>query len=180
MADRAESKVRLRQEPLRERYKVAPEEALITDRARTIRGVQTDPFHGYVAPGSQDYGAEWPIGIHRAVGGYHDAPNPGDILCAALATCLDSTIRMIAERLGIELTFLEVTAAADVDVRGTLLVDRAVPVGFQAMRCDVTVRAAEGTDPKLLQKLLAASEHSCVNLQTLRAGVPVETTVKPG
>lgn len=76
----------------------------------------------------------WSFGIHRAVGGYHDAPNPGDILCAALASCLDSTIRIIADRLGITLTSLEVDVTAEVDVRGTLVVNRDIPVGFQAMR----------------------------------------------
>jgi uncharacterized OsmC-like protein len=169
--------VRARQQPLRERYKVAPAEALITDHARTINGVETDPFHGTVVPGGQDYGVEWPFGIHRAVGGYHDGPNPGDLLCAALATCLDSTIRIIANRLSIALVALEVDVSADVDVRGTLVVDRRVPVGFQTMRCQVTIQAAEGTDPGLVEKLLAAAEYSCVNLQTLRSGVAVELGV---
>jgi uncharacterized OsmC-like protein len=162
--------VRARQQPLRDRYKVAPAEAMITDHARTINGVETDPFHGTVVPGSQDYGVEWPFGIHHAVGGYHDGPNPGDLLCAALATCLDSTIRIIANR-------LEVDVSANVDVRGTLVMDRAVPVGFQTMRCHVTIHTTEGTDPQLVEKLLAAAEYSCVNLQTLRSGVAVELGV---
>jgi uncharacterized OsmC-like protein len=169
--------VRARQQPLRDRYKVAPAEAVITDHACTINGVETDPFHGTVVPGSQDYGVVWPFGIHRAVGGDHDGPNPGDLLCAALATCLDSTIRIIANRLAITLVALEVDVTADVDVRGTLVVDRAVPVGFQTMRCQVTIQAAEGTDPSLVKKLVAAAEYSCVNLQTLRSGVAVELGV---
>lgn len=65
---------------------------------------------------------------------------------------------------------------ADVDVRGTLLVDKAVPVGFQSMQCHVDAQAAEDTDPKLVQRLLAAAEHSCVVMQTLRSGVPIETS----
>jgi uncharacterized OsmC-like protein len=169
--------VRARQQPLRDRYKSAPTEALITDRARAINGVETDPFHGTVVPGSQDYGVEWPFGIHCAVAGDHDGPNPGDLLCAALATCLDSTIRIIANRLAVTLVSLEVDVSALLDVRGTLVVDRAVSVGFQSMRCQVTIQAAEGTDPDLVEKLLAAAEYSCVNLQTLRSGVAVELGV---
>lgn len=165
-----------RQEPLRERYETAPEEAAITDQARTTDGTGTDPFHGFVVPGSESLGIKWPIGIHYAVGGYHDAPNPGDMLCGALAACLDSTIRMIAERLGVGLDSLEVGVEADVDVRGTLHVKRNVPVGFQSMRCHVDLQPAEGTDPKLLQKLLTAAERSCVVLQTLRSGVSIETS----
>jgi uncharacterized OsmC-like protein len=167
--------VRARQNPLRERYKEVPEEALITDQAKTTGGVATDPFHGSVVPGSKEYGIVWPFSIHHAVGGYHDGPNPGDLLCAALAACLDSTIRIIANLLGVILTSLEVDVTADVDVRGRLTVNRTVPVGFQTMRCHVTIQAAEGTNPKLMEKLLAASEYSCVTLQTLRSGVSVET-----
>ncbi|MEJ2720794.1 MAG: OsmC family protein [bacterium] len=166
-----------RQDPLMARYKTAPEEALITDAARAADGSDTDPFHGLIIPGSQDYGVTIPYGIHRAVGGYHDIPNPGDFLCAALAACLDSTIRIIANRLRISINSLRVEVTARVDVRGTLMVDRAVPVGFQQMQCDVHIDAAEGTDPKLLRTLIASAERSCVNLQTLRTGVPVETIV---
>lgn len=61
----------------------------------------------------------------------HDAPNPGDMLCGALAACMDSTIRKVADHLGVTLTSLEVKVAAEVDVRGCLAVDRKVPVGFQ-------------------------------------------------
>jgi len=169
--------VRSRQEPLRERYKVAPDEAKIIDRGRTSWRVDKDPFHGQLIPGSQEYGEEWALGIHRAIGGDHDAPNPGDLLCGALASCLDSTIRIIADRLGIKLTFLEVDVEGDVDVRGTLIVNRAVPVGFQNMRCKVEIKTAKETNPNLTRKLLAAAEYSCVNLQTLRSGIPVEIGV---
>lgn len=169
--------VRERQDPLRQRYVGAPAEALITDGAKTTWNHDASPFHGQVVPGTKDYGVVWPFGIHHAVGGYHDAPNPGDMLCAALAACLDSTLRIIADRLGISLTKLEVEVTAEVDVRGTLMVDRAVPVGFQTMRCQVKIGTAEGTDSKLVQKLVAASEHSCVNLRTLLANLPIETSV---
>ena len=77
--------VRARQDPLRERYTEAREEAVITDRARITGGVDTDPFHGHVVLGGKDHGVVLPFGIHRVVGGYSDAPNPGDMLCAALA-----------------------------------------------------------------------------------------------
>lgn len=167
--------VRAQRNLLHEHYKEVPEDAWITDRAKTTGGVAMDPFHGSVVPGSKEYGIVWPFSIHHALGGSHDGPNPGDLLCAALAACLDVTIRIIANLLGIILTSLEVDVTADVDVRGTLTLDRTVPVGFQTMRCHVTIQAAEGTDPKLMEKLLAASEYSCVVLQTLRSGVSVET-----
>jgi len=177
MTEKKATRVRERQNPLRERYKTVPDEAMIVDRAKTTGGTDNDPFHGRVVPGSRDYGITWPFGIHHAVGGYHDAPNPGDLLCAALAACLDSTIRMIADHLDIVLTALEVDVAGHVDVSGSLLVERSVPVGFQSMRCSVDIQAAKDTNPKLMKTLLSAAENSCVVMQTLRAWVAVETHV---
>ena len=168
-----------RQDPLRERYRIAANEAYIVDSAKTVRDGSEDPFHSTVAPGD-GYGALWRVGIHRAVGGFHDLPNPGDILCAALASCLHSTLRIIADRLEIPIASLEVSTWAEVDVRGTLLVDRDVPVGFQQMKCQVRLDVADNVPPEKVKMLLAAAEHSCVVLQTLRNAVRVQTHFNQG
>jgi uncharacterized OsmC-like protein len=167
-----------RQDPLRELYRTKPAAARITDRARSVLGAELDPFHGRVVAGTRGGEAVLSIGVHEAVGGYHDDPNPGDMLCAALASCLDSTIRMIANRLGVRLTRLEVDVTADVDVRGALMVDSDTRVGFTAMRCDVDLRTADGTPPDLEKALMSSAEHCCIVLNTLRGGVPVTTAVK--
>jgi uncharacterized OsmC-like protein len=151
-----------------------PEDARIRDGAHTLSACSGDPFHGAVVP-DHGSGEPLPFGIHRAVGGDHDRPNPGDLLSAALAACLDSTLRMMAEHLGIQLESLEVNVGAECDVRGCLLVERGVPVGFQRMHCGVRLRACGDVDEEKLQMLVAAAEGSCVVLQTLRHGVAVQT-----
>jgi len=155
-------------------YRKHPECAMIQDGARTgqARYAPSDPLHSEVELGL-GYGVKVPVGVHRALGGLHDFPNPGDILCSALAVCADSTLRQIAGQLDVEITKLTVTVAGDVDVRGTLCVSRETPVGFQQMNVRVDLELAPGTMPKLEAKLLAAAEHCCVVLQTLRNGVPV-------
>ena len=115
------------------------------------------------------------VGIHRAVGGNHDYPNPGDILCAALACCFESTIRMIANRLNIELLETRVKASAQVDVRGTLMIDKSVPVGFQSMQLDV-VLISKTANPRTMNILLRAAEQSCIVYQTLKRGTPISLT----
>jgi len=175
MKSQSAEPVQKRQQPLQEHYKESPEDAMITDRAITTGYDLNDPWHGRIKPGSIDHGVAWKFGVHRAVGGYHDAPNPGDMLCAALATCLDSTIRLIANRMHITLKKLEVEVTANVDVRGTLVVDRDVPVGFQSMQCNVDIRAEDEFDPKKIEKLLRHAEYSCVNLQTLKEGLEIQT-----
>lgn len=162
------------QAPLRAHYKASPEAAMVIDHARTSSADHADPFHAVVEP-MDGCGVAVPVGVHRAVGGMHDAPTPGDLLCAALAACQDSSVRMVANLMGIELTFLEVRVTAAVDVRGTLGVSRDVPVGFQSIQCDINIKAKEGTRPELLEKLKVAAEQCCVVQQTLRNPPRVQT-----
>ncbi len=158
--------VRDTQMPLRARYKTHPEDAMVEDRAIT-NGDPGDPFHAVVTPLPR-CGESLPVGTHEAVGGPYDAPTPGDILCGALAACQDSSMRMVANLLGVELTRLEVEVTGDVDVRGTLLMDPEVPVGFQEMRVKVRFSVVPGTDASKIDKLVQAAEASCVVLSTLR------------
>jgi len=174
MTDHVKGIAKQRQDPLRERYRTEPDEARIIDSAKTVMNGSEGPFHATVVAGDGQ-GGSWRAGIHRAVGGYHDLPNPGDILCAALACCFHSTLRIIADRLEIPIVSLEIKTQAEVDVRGTLLVDRNVPVGFQKMRCQVRLDPGVNVPPEKVKMLQAAVEHSCVVLQTLRNGVPVQT-----
>ena len=176
MGKPATSIVKQRQDPLRDRYRRVPNAARITDRARTIADGAADPFHGTVALG-EGCGAQWRFGLHGAVGGNHDLPTPGDLLCAALASCLDATIRTVADRLAVRIEALEVEVNAEADVRGALIVDPNVPVGFQRVRCCLRLRSSDDTDPARMRMLLAAAEYGCVVLQTLRKGVAVETRV---
>jgi uncharacterized OsmC-like protein len=97
------------------------------------------------------------------------------LLCVALAACHDASMRMVADLLGIHLLDLKVEVTATLDVRGTLGLDRTVPVGFQQMTCTTTATVPAGTDPRLLRQLQAHAQRSCVNLDTLRRGVPVTT-----
>lgn len=170
-----------RQAPLRARYAQHPAAAAIVKRARTGPADGRDPFHGAVVadnaadPGSP-YGVVWRYGVDEAVGGLHDAPNPGELLCAALAACADASVRMIADLLRVQLDELEVEVTGELDVRGTLDVDRSVAVGFQRLAMTIWVRAAPETPQGRIDRLAAAAERACVVLDTLRRGVPVDIT----
>jgi len=173
------SQVTARQAPLRRTYEQDAAQALVVDRAHTVGFDLEDPLRTAVVPG-EEYRAEdvmIAVGNHRGVGGLHEAPNSGELLCAALAACQDSTIRMVADLLGVRLTALAVEVEGDVDLRGALAVDRSVRVGFQSMRCRTNIEVADGTDQRTVEMLLAAAERSCVILDTLRHGVDVTTKV---
>jgi uncharacterized OsmC-like protein len=174
-----ESIIATRQAPLRQLYADAPHRALTRKTARTSasRISATDPFHGEVEIGD-GYDTFLRFGLDRYVGGLHDAPNPGDLLCAALATCTDGAIRMIADRLGVTLTALEVEVNGELDVRGCLLIDRDIRVGFETLTCNVKLAAAHGTDERRLRALVTAAERVCVNLDTRREGIEVTTATE--
>ncbi|MCU0768376.1 MAG: OsmC family protein [Burkholderiaceae bacterium] len=166
------------QKPLKAAYKASPSLAVVKDHARTCGDSPSDPFRSRVEP-MDGCGVVVPIGTHAAVGGPHDAPTPGDILCAALAACQDSAVRMVANLLGVELTHLEVRVTATADVRGAMAMDANVPVGFQAISCDISYSVKEGTSTDLLEKLQVAAERCCVVQQTLKAPPTVKTTFLP-
>lgn len=162
-----------RQFPLRRAYVEDPERARTVKWAATAASAETDVLHSLVHIG-KGYGVSQRTGIDHAVGGDHDLPNPGDLLCAALAVCKDGTIRMIADLLGIPILDLRVEVTGDVDVRGCLAVDRSVKVGFRSMTCRVHLRVPPDVDPNRIGVLQKQAEKSCVNLDTLRSGVPVD------
>jgi uncharacterized OsmC-like protein len=170
--------VQQRHQQLLAQYREHPLDAVTSKWACTSSELVTpdDPHHGEVEIG-RGYGVTFRYGIDRYVGGLHDLPNPGDLLCAALAACLDGTIRMIAGLMQVGLVDLSVEVRGDLDVRGTLLIDRTVPVGFQQLDCQVRIRAVADADPKQLARLLELAERSCVNLNSLRHGLTVKTAI---
>ena len=163
------------QKPLKAKYKEQPAFAMVVDHARTSGEFVSDPFHSRVEP-MDGCGISVPIGVHASLGGQHDAPTPGDILCAALAACQDSSIRMVANLMGIELIELQVRVTASVDVRGAMALDSSVPVGFQAISCDVRMKVKEGTPPRKVERLQIAARKCCVVQQTLESPPLVKTT----
>jgi len=161
------------QRALRKRYRVAPEEAFVTDTASSVARAGESPMWGSVQVGLVHHDVAVPTGVHRAIGGRHDLPTPGDILCAALAACVDSTMRILSNNLGVPLESLEVDVLGDCDVRGTLMVDSAVDVGFSKMRVRVNAVPGPGTSVQKVEEMVQLAERCCVVLQTLRNGVDV-------
>ncbi len=168
-----------RQAPLRKAYSDRPDTAISVKRVRTVETANTDVWHGTVASLSHE-GVAWNYGIDDTVGGYDDLPNPGHLLCAALAACIDSTIRMIADHLGVGIEHLEVEVVGDADVRGCLAIDPSVRSGFRQIRCEIQFQPSSGADQRRVEMVLSQAELLCVTLDTIRNGVPVELVTQLG
>lgn len=167
--------IKVLQAPLRARYANAPLSAMVTDRAMTRSGNvdANQPLYGEIEFADPNH-TRLPISLHHGVGGKSDLPVPGDVFCAAIASCLDSTIRVIANMMGLRLKRLEVDVEGDADLRGALRMDANVPTAFQQIRLAVNI-VPENTVPKeQLDAILAAAEQSCVILQTLQNPPTIE------
>ncbi len=169
--------VQEQQEPLRASYVINPEFAQVTDVAIVEGKYLDDPFHTLVSI-NNELMIPFKIGVHRAVGGLHDFPNPGDLLCASLAACFESTLRMISNLLGVSLKKTLVRATANVDVRGTLMLDKNIPVGFQSMVLDVEIEVEQLVDETTVSRLLGATEKSCIIFQTLQPSILIHINKK--
>jgi uncharacterized OsmC-like protein len=157
------SVLRAVQAPLKARYREDPGAALVVLRA-------VGALDGAGVSCSVDTGrALVEAGLHPATGGDGVAACSGDLLLEALVACAGVTLRAVAAAIGVEVRSGRVRAEGELDVRGTLGVDRNTPVGFRAIR--VTFDLGTDADEELLATLLALTERYCVVHQSL-SGVP--------
>ena len=87
------------------------------------------------------------------------------MLLEALAACAGVTLRAVATALEIPVAGGTVRAEGDLDVRGTLAVDRDAPVGLSDIR--LTFDLQTDADDEQLATLIRLTERYCVVLQTL-------------
>jgi uncharacterized OsmC-like protein len=80
---------------------------------------------------------------------------------------------MVAAAMGIETERVEVLVEGDLDLAGTLGVNREANVGFDAIRVRFEVDAPNASADEL-ESLIAKTERYCTVLQTLREPPPVE------
>jgi uncharacterized OsmC-like protein len=161
--DRAE--LRAVQAPLKERYRAEPDAARLTLRADgELDGSQ-------IACSVQTGRALVEAGLHPATGGTGALACSGDMLLEALVACAGVTLRSVATSMELDVAG-SVHAEGDLDFRGTLGVDRDVPVGFTAIRLRFELTSDEPEEK--LARLIELTERYCVVAQTLAGGVPLE------
>ena len=164
--------LRALQAPIKERYRAEPDVALITLRAAGT--LDSDGIVCRVETGRAIVDA----GLHPSTGGSGELACSGDMLLEALVACAGVTLRAVATALEIPVSGGTVSAEGELDVRGTLGVDRDASVGFRAIRLRFAVESS--ADDEQLASLLKLTERYCVVLQTIRGGVPVAATLDAG
>ena len=146
------------QAPFKALYREVPEKAVITLKAKGAlgEGVTCKVETGRVL-------AE--AGLHPATGGDGIALCSGDMLLEALVACAGVTMKAVATALSLPLRGGTVRAEGELDMRGTLGVDKAAPVGFREIR--LSFELDSDATQEQLDTLMKLTERYCVVFQTL-------------
>jgi uncharacterized OsmC-like protein len=148
-------------------------QAPLKDKYRSESATARTPLHAsadYRDPGVTTTVEGWagPIraGLHSATGGDGTDACSGDMLLEALLACAGVSLRSVATAMRLTVRSASLRAEGMFDARGTLGVDREVPVGVQ----DIVVVAEIDTDADdaALERLATATERYCVVGQSLR------------
>lgn len=114
-------------------------------------------------------------GLHPATGGSGSQLCSGDMLLQAPVACVGVTLVAVAAAIGVELRNDTVTAAGDLDFRGTLAVAKDAPADFTR----IGPQFALDTDApaERVATLLRLTERYCFVYQTLRRPTQLSATV---
>ncbi|TWA75997.1 putative OsmC-like protein [Azospirillum brasilense] len=164
--------LRARQAPLKEKYKDAPESAVVTLKAR---GTLDDSG---IACKVDTGRALVEAGLHPATGGPGTQACSGDMLLEALVACAGVTLKAVATALEFNLRGGAVSAEGDLDFRGTLGVAKDAPVGFRSIRLRFELDTDE--PPERIATLTKLTERYCVVYQTLANPLPMALTIETG
>ncbi len=157
------------QAPIKAKYRANPNEAVITLKAE-----------GAIGEGlscSVDTGrAIVEAGLHPATGGSGLQAFSGDMLLEALVACAGVTLNAVATALDLEVRAGRIRAEGDLDFKGTLGVDKNVPVGFRNIRLAFDVEG--DLSDEQLATLTKLTERYCVVYQTLKSNPPIKVDVR--
>jgi uncharacterized OsmC-like protein len=155
------NELRALQAPLKKQYREQPETAHTPARAEAVLDLDR------VACRVRSWRGETNAGLHPATGGDGTLACSADMLLEALVACAGVTISAVATAMGVKLRAGRVIAEGHWDARGTLGVDREVPVGLTDIA--LTFELDTDADAASVQRLVEMSERFCVIYQTLRA-----------
>src|SRR5439155_22961934 len=141
------------QAPLKQRYREHAVEALVTLKAEGRIG---DGVTCSVETGR----ALVEAGLHPVTGGSGLEACSGDMLLQALVACAGVTLNAVATALGLIIRDGRVRAEGDLDFRGTLGLDKEVPVGFRDIRLSFDIDGDLSEEQRA--SLLKLTERYCV------------------
>jgi len=157
------------QAPLKKLYREQPDAARVPARAEAILDTKD------IACTVTGWHGETTAGLHKAGGGSGELACSADMLLEAMVACAGVTLRAVATAMGVTITGGRIIAEGTWDARGTLAVDRNVPVGLT----EVTLRfhVESDADQAKLERVIQTTERYCVILQTLKTPPKISVAI---
>jgi uncharacterized OsmC-like protein len=137
---------------------------------RLVTGGSELEVAGQTIPRSPAVAADRPT----VFGGTDTGPAPGELLLAALASCVVGQFAEQAALQGIDLDAVTITCEAHADVRGALDIDGVRP---EMQRIDIRVTGT-GADADTVTALLAAAVQTSPVAATLACAVPLSAVAE--
>ena len=160
--------LRALQAPLKLQYQLSPDTANVCLNAEGV--VEFDVPGCRVALPCND-GKFIKAGLHPNAGGDGTQACSAELLLQALVTCAGTTLAAVSISMGLQISQALVYAKGLLDFRGTMGVDRSVPVGFTSV--EMLFRIDTQADETSVRKLIELTERYCVIYQTLITSTPV-------
>lgn len=160
------AQLRAAQTPVKERYLADPATA-----STAISAVGDWSDDGITAT-IEGFAGPVRAGLHVATGGDGSDACSGDMLMQALLGCAGVTMRSVATAMGIVVRRAELVAESTFDARGTLGIDRSVPVAIGPVV--VTAILDTDADDAKLAKLAELTGRYCVVGRSLREEPVIE------
>ena len=145
-------------------YRTRPDAAKVTFKSSSR---QTEGLRSEVSIRQHRLAADEP----PSLGGVDSAPNPVELILAALGTCQEITYRAYATALGIPLDSVSVDLSGEIDLRGFFAVDETVRSGYQNIIGTVNIESS-ASEAELRQLSAVVNAH-CPVLDILTNKVPV-------
>lgn len=158
------------QTPLKDLYQRDPRQALATLHASA--DIDVAALCCRLDPPPAENGKTI-AGLHPKAGGDGSTACSGDMVLQALVSCAGVTLAAVATSMGLEIETARIEANGQMDFRGTLGVSRDVPVGITSI--ELIFQVTGGLTYEQRDKLIQLVERYCVVLQTLKAGIHVES-----
>jgi uncharacterized OsmC-like protein len=158
------------QTPLKEQYAKSPDDAILSLNA--TGAVNIDNLTCQVESAAS-VNSHTTSGLHPSAGGDGTFACSGDMLLQSLVACSGVTFAAVATAMELHISATRVTAQGTMDFRGTLGVDRQVPIGLTSIHLSFAVETSESEEK--IEKLIQLTERYCVVLQTLKNSVAVSS-----
>lgn len=138
---------------------------------RTEAGTAAFEFAGEAIPRTTSLSSDLP----RVLGGDDAGPTPGELVLAALGSCVAQAFVESAAMAGVSIDHLEVAAEGHLDLRG-IVGFAGVRPGFARIHLDIQV--ASSADAAQIDQLAAAALQRSPVADTVRSGVQVDASVR--